>query len=177
MCGRERRLVARHRERHAAVQDLLAEGLPVSEISRRLGLDRKTARKFARATSIEELLVKATNRAGILDPFKPYINQRWNDGITSAAVLHTELQAQGWKGSPQAVRRYVQQFRPADGRTPGSQDPAFLSVTMVRTWRRACRSPRLAKLIRRSATGRSLRALASVVVILQCSNSAVAMWR
>jgi transposase len=126
VCGRERRLVARHRERHAAVQDLLAEGLPVSEISRRLGLDRKTARKFARATSIEELLVKATNRAGILDPFKPYINQRWNDGITSAAVLHTELQAQGWKGSPQAVRRYVQQFRPADGRTRAArtQQPA-----------------------------------------------------
>ncbi|HEY4853734.1 MAG TPA: hypothetical protein VII22_23355 [Streptosporangiaceae bacterium] len=35
----------------------------------------------------------------ILDPFKPYINQRWNDGITSATVLHTELQAQGCKGS------------------------------------------------------------------------------
>jgi transposase len=117
VCGRERRLVTRHRERHAAVQALLAEGLPAGEISRRLGLDRTTTRKFARATSIEELLVKATNRASILDPFKPYINQRWNDGITSATVLHAELQAQGWKGSPQAVRRYVRQFRPADGRT------------------------------------------------------------
>jgi transposase len=123
VCGRERRLVARHRERHTAVQALLAEGLPVREIGRRLGLDRKTADKFARAASIEELLVKATNRASILDPFKPYINQRWNDGITDAAVLHTELQAQGWKGSIQAVRRYVQQFRPADGRTRAARTP------------------------------------------------------
>src|SRR5215469_8848708 len=49
-----------------------------------------------------------------------------------------------------------------------------LSVTTVSTWRRACRSPRLAKVISRSASGRSLRALASVVVILPCSNSAVA---
>src|SRR5215467_11432647 len=57
----------------------------------------------------------------------------------------------------------------------------LMSVTTVSTWRRACRSPRLAKVIRRSASGRSLRALASVVVILPCSNSAVArlaiMWR
>src|SRR5918996_5200585 len=42
-------------------------------------------------------------------------------------------------------------------------------------------SPRLALVISRSATGRSLRARASVVVIRPCSNSAVArfasMWR
>jgi hypothetical protein len=81
------------------VQALLAEGLPVREIGRRLGLDRKTAGKFAGAASIEELLVKATIWASILNPFKPYINQQWNDGITDAAVLHTELQAQGWKAS------------------------------------------------------------------------------
>src|SRR5262249_9269175 len=49
-----------------------------------------------------------------------------------------------------------------------------LSVITVSTWRRACRSPRLAKVIRRSANGRSRRALASVVVILPCSNKAVA---
>jgi hypothetical protein len=69
------------------------------------------------------VLVKATSRASILDPFKPYINQRWNDGITDAAVLHTELQVQGWKGSIQAVRRYVQQFRPAGGRTRAARTP------------------------------------------------------
>jgi Transposase len=98
------------------VQSLLAGGVPVREIGRRLGLDRKTAGKFARAASIEELLVKATSRVSILDPFKPYLNQRRNDGVTGAAALHAELQARGWTGSIQAVRRYVQQFRPADGR-------------------------------------------------------------
>src|SRR5690348_4772347 len=43
-----------------------------------------------------------------------------------------------------------------------------------RTWRRLCRSPFLALVISRSAYGRSMRALASVVVILPCSNSEVA---
>src|SRR3954453_16625395 len=44
----------------------------------------------------------------------------------------------------------------------------------VITWRRACRSPRLAKVTSFSAYGRSRLALASVVVIRPCSNSEVA---
>jgi hypothetical protein len=96
--GHERRLVARHRERYAAVQALRAEGCSVREIARRLGLARGTAAKFASAASIDELLVKATSRPGILDPFKPCLGERWNDGITSAAALHEEIRARGWTG-------------------------------------------------------------------------------
>src|SRR5260370_2338448 len=81
-----------------------------------VGLNRNTVLKFANATSIDELLVKATSRPGILDPFKPYLGQRWNDGITSAAALHEEIRARGWKGDVQAVERYLRQFRTADGR-------------------------------------------------------------
>src|SRR3712207_1766158 len=44
----------------------------------------------------------------------------------------------------------------------------------VMTWRRACRSPRLAKVTSFSANGRSRLAFASVVVIRPCSNSEVA---
>jgi hypothetical protein len=75
--GYERRLTARHRERYAAVQALRAEGRSVREIARRLDLSRNTVLKFASAAGIDELLVKATSRPGILDPFKPYLNQRW----------------------------------------------------------------------------------------------------
>jgi hypothetical protein len=52
----------------------------------------------------------------ILDPFKPYLGQRWNDGVTSAAALHEEIRARGWAGNVQAVERYPRQFRTADGR-------------------------------------------------------------
>src|SRR5688500_17539801 len=45
---------------------------------------------------------------------------------------------------------------------------------VVITWRRACRSPRLAKVTSFSASGRSRFAFASVVVIRPCSNSEVA---
>ena len=49
-----------------------------------------------------------------------------------------------------------------------------LLLTTVSTRRRACRSPRFANVIRRSASGRSRFALASVVVIRLCSNRLVA---
>src|SRR3954452_25376635 len=49
-----------------------------------------------------------------------------------------------------------------------------LSRIVAITWRRACRSPRFAKVTSFSASGRSRFALVSVVVIRPCSNSEVA---
>jgi transposase len=111
--GRERRLVTRTRERYAAIRERLDAGQPLGAISRATGLDRKTVQRFARAASVDELLVNAMNRESKLDPFTPYICQRWNEGVTDAAVLHAELRERGWTGSPQTVRRYVRPFRQA----------------------------------------------------------------
>ena len=67
--------------------------------------NRGTVSRFAREPDPAALLVKATSRDSKLDPFKHFIGQRWNQGITEAAVLHAELAAtQGRTGSVQAVR-------------------------------------------------------------------------
>jgi transposase len=122
--GRERALVSRTRERHAAVHELLQAGRSQREAAEILELSRNTAARFAREPDPAALLVKATSRESKLDPFKDYINQRWNEGITSAAALHAELAAtQGWAGSVQAIERYVRQFRTADGRTRAGRNP------------------------------------------------------
>jgi hypothetical protein len=123
VCGRERRLVTLTRERHAAIRELLAAGHFLGAISRALGLDRHTVQRFAREPDVTKLLVKATSRDSKLDPFKPWINQRWNEGITDAAALHAELQAHGWKGSVQAVRRYVRPFRQLAAAPPSRPFP------------------------------------------------------
>jgi hypothetical protein len=106
-CGRERRLVTRTRERYAEIRGRLDAGESLSAISRATGLDRQTVQRFARAGSIDELLVKATSRESKLDEFKPYLHQRWNEGVTDAAALHAELRQRGWAGSEQTIRRYV----------------------------------------------------------------------
>jgi transposase len=129
-CGRERRLVTRTRERYAAVRERLDAGQSLSAICRALDLDRKTVQRFARAASVDELLVNATNRESKLDPFKQYICQRWNEGITDAAALHAELQQRGWTGSDKTVRRYVAPFRQAlAAPDPGPAVPKTRQIT------------------------------------------------
>ncbi|WP_369228721.1 ISL3 family transposase (plasmid) [Streptomyces sp. R39] len=118
VCGRERRLVTRTKERYAAVQQLLAEGSSLEGICRTLRLDRSTVRRFARAASIDELLVKAVNRTGILDPYAAYLHQRWNDGCRDSAQLHEEIRALGFPGSIQTTRRYLRPFKSTTAAPP-----------------------------------------------------------
>ena len=112
-CGRERRLVARTRERYAEIRGRLDAGESLSGISRATGLDRKTVQRFARAGSAEELLGKATSRESKLDEFTPYLHQRWNEGVTRRRRAPRRTARAGWAGSEQTVRRYVRPFRQA----------------------------------------------------------------
>lgn len=131
-CGRERRLVRRTRERYAEIRQQLDAGQSLGAISRATGLDRGTVQRFARASSVDELLVKATSRESALDEFKPYICQRWNEGVTDAAALHAELQQRGWVGSAQTVRRYVRPFRQA--RAAPDPAPAVPKTRQITRW-------------------------------------------
>lgn len=132
VCGRERRLVARTRDRHAAVHALLAAGHSQRAAAGILGLSRNTVNRFAAAASADELLVKATSRESRLDRYKPYLRQRWNEGITTATVLHAELQARGWHGSVQAVERYVRPFRAMTAAPPPG--PVVPKTRQITRW-------------------------------------------
>ncbi|MFJ9968531.1 ISL3 family transposase [Streptomyces avermitilis] len=116
--GRPRRLVARTTERYTAVQQLLSEGKSLAAIGRQLRLDHSTVRRFARAQSLDELLVKATNRTSILDEHKPYLHERWREGCHDIPQLHHELRARGFTGSIQCLRRYFQPFKKPNSPKP-----------------------------------------------------------
>jgi transposase len=107
----ETQLVTRTRERYALVQDLLRRGVSRAGISRQLRLDPHTVRRFADASSVEDLLVNAGPRDSVIDAFRPYLHQRWNEGCTDATVLYQEIRQLGFTGSDKTVRRYVHPFR------------------------------------------------------------------
>jgi transposase len=130
--GRPRRLVARTLDRHAGIHHLIAAGESQAAISRILDLDPATVAKYAGAATPAPLLTRATSRETALDPFKPYLHQRWNQGITDATVLHAELEAQGWKGSAQAVRRYIRPFRAMTAAPP--PPPAVPKTRQITRW-------------------------------------------
>jgi len=119
-------------QRHAAVQDLRAHRESIAAISRSLHLDIQTVRRFAHATSLDQLLAKTAERASVLDAFTPYLHQRWNQGCTDAAALTQELRAHGYTGSDQTVRRYLRPFR--GGRSTPPPGPVAPTVREVTGW-------------------------------------------
>jgi transposase len=115
----------RTRARHADVHRLLAEGRSLCQTAATLGLSRNTVRRFARATSPEELLVNdgTGRRESILDEHEAYLRERWNSGCTNAAQLWQELRDRGYTGGRTHVRHYIARYRgtsaaPAPSRVP-----------------------------------------------------------
>jgi transposase len=128
----EKKIVTRTTQRYTQVLDLRAQGQTISAIARSLHLDVQTVRRFAHATSLDQLLAKTVERASVLDGFTPYLQQRWTQGCTDAAVLTQELKAQGYAGSDQTVRRYLRPFR--QGRPTPPPGPAAPTVREVTSW-------------------------------------------
>jgi hypothetical protein len=95
----ESRLAARMRDQHAAVQALAARGLDLRAIARELGIDRKTARRFAHAATGDEAVARAISRPTVLDRYQPHLNRRWNEGCHDTAMLQAEISRLGYRGS------------------------------------------------------------------------------
>lgn len=129
---RELPIVVRTRERHQAITDLRSAGATISAIARTLGLDRKTVRRFVRASGPAELQAKTLQRASLLDGYTDYLHQRWTQGCTDAAALTTEITAFGYRGSEQTVRRYLRPLR--DGRPAPAARPVAPTVREVTGW-------------------------------------------
>ena len=127
---RELPIVVRTRERHQAITDLRSAGATISAIARTLRLDRKTVRRFVRASGPDELQAKTLQRATLLDGYTDYLHQRWTQGSTDAAALTTEITAFGYRGSEQTVRRYLRPLR--DGRpapSPSARSPSAAAAS------------------------------------------------
>jgi transposase len=117
-------LARRTRQRYEQVQALRTQGKGIKPIMRELGLAKETVRRFYRAGSAGELLGKTRGgRPSLLDDYKPYLHQRWNEGCTSALALHAEIKAQGYRGSYGTVRGYLQPFRELGTAPPAAPAP------------------------------------------------------
>jgi hypothetical protein len=110
---RSGRLAERTRHRHALVHQLLAQGRDLRAVARELNLARTTVRRFARASSPEELLVHngTGKRPTMIEEFSTYLRHRWEHGCTNAEQLYQEIKARGYRGTGRSVREYVRPWR------------------------------------------------------------------
>ncbi|MFE5594564.1 hypothetical protein ACFQ9B_30400, partial [Streptomyces sp. NPDC056549] len=101
------RFAERTRARHAAVRALLVAGHSRRSIPRQLGDPWRTVKQLADVAAPEELFTgQWQSRPSVLDDYKPYLDDRWNEGITNAWKLWEEIVPLGYKGSYQRVRAY-----------------------------------------------------------------------
>jgi transposase len=114
----DRRRLARHaprRARHAEVLRLHGAGASVSGIARHLDLDRKTVRCWLRRDEPPNWAKPA--RPCLIDPYRPYLDQRWSEGGRNAAALARELDRLGARINPRVVRAWATARRRAGGDT------------------------------------------------------------
>ena len=81
-----------------------------------VGRNRRTVKKYLRASTFPERQLRRRRHPTLLDPYKDYLLERWNAGCHNAVALFHELQSQGFRGQYSIVADSVSRFRAAQGR-------------------------------------------------------------
>ena len=97
------------RERYAEVRRLREAGMPPRLIAPRIGMSQRSVERWLGAGGEPEH--RRPPVAGLVDPFRPYLERRWQEGCRDAAVLWREIRAQGFTGSSNTVRRWAEPRR------------------------------------------------------------------
>ncbi|MGI5146843.1 ISL3 family transposase [Plantactinospora sp. CA-294935] len=94
------------------VHALTDTGRAYNAVARELGMNWRTVRKYATATSWQDCVRRQRPRVpSALDPYLQYLQQRWNEGEHNAKVLHAELKAKGFLGHYQRVKMAIAPLR------------------------------------------------------------------
>jgi transposase len=96
--------------RYQAIQVLHQQALSEREIARRLKMSRQTVHRFLVAESFPERS-RPPYRGSILDPYKPYILERWKAGCWNGTQLYHEVKMRGYTGSDSLFRLFIVNLR------------------------------------------------------------------
>ena len=110
--AQRRRQISRA-NRYARYQQILAlsrAGLSQRAIARHLHLSRGCVHRYVTAKQFPERALPG-KRGSQLDPYLPYLRQRWEQGCHNGRQLADELAAQGFRGSASLVRQLIGGWR------------------------------------------------------------------
>ena len=96
------------------ILDLHRQGLSVSAIARRVGIDRKTVRKYIERGLEPPSYGPRQPRARRLEPFEAYLRQRVAayPGLTASRLMR-EIREHGYVGGYSAVTDFLREVRPS----------------------------------------------------------------
>jgi transposase len=100
---------------HRQVHELAATGKTQAEIASELHLYCKTVRKYLRMPTF---VAHYRGRTSVVEPYRDYLQARWQEGEVMIARLWEEIQAQGFKGTYRNVWAFVRRWPLPEGMTP-----------------------------------------------------------
>lgn len=98
-------------ELHHTIHELHAKLVDIANIARQVGVSRRTVYRYLRMPDPPQRKQPYVGRMSRIEPYKPYILQRWNDGCRSARQMCREITARGYGYGESSVQRYVHQLR------------------------------------------------------------------
>ena len=97
-----------NREEWMDIHLLSRQGHSIRSIARLTNLSRNTIRRALREKAHQPY--NTAGRTSKLEPFKPYIEKRYNECALSAVRMLEEIRPQGYTGGIHILRRYVQEL-------------------------------------------------------------------
>ena len=108
---------ARRLALYQQVNELYQQGGTILGIARQLHLGHRRVRNFVRSPHFPEWGKPARTKSAI-DPYRTYLQERWQQGCQETGPLWQELLARGFTGSRMMVYRWIQVQREMPAPTP-----------------------------------------------------------
>ena len=120
---------ARQAERRARYEQITAlqnQGMKSAEIAAVMGMAERTIRQWLSRGDVPYAGPRKP-RAGLLDPYKTYLLERWHQGCHQGVQLERALRAKGYKGSQRAMYRYLATLETSVGSPPKRSPTSAMS--------------------------------------------------
>ncbi len=112
---------------HQQVHELAAEGKTQADIIRILHLHPHTVRKYLRMPTF--VAYYCNPHPSPVEPYREYLEERWQQGEVMIKTLWREVQAQGFTGSYKSVWTFVRHWPLPAGMTPTSSSSSVAPST------------------------------------------------
>jgi transposase len=114
---------ARRQALHQQVWALHRQGWTAPAIAQHVGVSLRTVQRDLRRATFLGRKRRSDLGDSVLNPYKPYLLERWNAGCYTAMRLFRDLQQRGYAGSYGPVAAYARRLRQAQGLSPGQRRP------------------------------------------------------
>ena len=122
----QQRAVQRQARRQALYTQVWAlhhQGWTAPAIAQHVGLSLRTVQRDLRSATFAGRKRRSDRGDSSLNPYKPYLLERWNAGCYTAMRLFRDLRQRGYAGGSGVVAAYARRLRQAQGLPPGHRRP------------------------------------------------------